>query len=187
MKALTPFQTIGPFFDVLLRSRAPSRQVTDGTTGERVTIEGALYDGAGEPVPDGLIETWQADSNGRFAHPEDKRDDPAADPKFAAHGWSGTDASGEFVIETIKPGPVPSPDRRGQAPHILIGVLARGILTRYVTRLYFDDEPATDSDPILALVPSRRRPTLIARSIGSGRYRFDIRLQGPAETVFFDV
>jgi protocatechuate 3,4-dioxygenase alpha subunit len=186
MPGLTPFQTVGPYFDIMLRSRLPNRQVTDRTAGTRIVVHGALFDGAGRPVPDALVETWQADAHGRYHHPDDQRPQPA-DPAFNGYGWAHTDDEGRFTFETVKPGVVPGPADCDQAPHILFGIMARGILTRFTTRLYFEDEPANATDPILALVPEERRHTLIAQRTSEGRYRFDIVIQGPKETVFFDL
>jgi protocatechuate 3,4-dioxygenase, alpha subunit len=182
---VTPFQTVGPFFEVALRTRAELGMVHTDTRGARITIEGVLLDGAGSPIPDGLVELWQADADGRYAHPDDPRG-ADADRSFSGYGWRHTAADGGFRFDTIKPGAVEGPGGRMQAPHIMVSVMGRGILTRFVTRLYFEDEPANDGDPILALVPAARRETLIARRTAEGRYRFDIRIQGPGETVFFD-
>ena len=187
MAALTPFSTVGPFFKLLVRDRPSGTDtlITPATRGRRITIEGRLLDGAGAPIDDGLIEIWQADADGRHHHP-DAPDYAAADPAFTGFGRAATGTPGTFTFRTIKPGPVPGPDGRMQAPHILVSVMARGIMSRCWTRLYFDDEPANASDPVLQLVPADRRDTLIARSDGSGHYRFDIVIQGERETVFFD-
>ena len=185
MTAITGFQTVGPFFEVVLRTRAEMRMVRPDTRGERITIEGVLLDGAGAPIADGFVEIWQADADGRYAHPEDPRG-ADADPSFSGYGWRHTVEDGGFRFDTIKPGAVPGPGGRLQAPHIMVSVMGRGVLTRFITRLYFADEAANDRDPILALVPAARRDTLLARPAGEGRYRFDIRIQGPGETVFFD-
>jgi protocatechuate 3,4-dioxygenase alpha subunit len=182
---VSAFQTVGPYFELLLRSRTEMEMVTPETRGERVTIEGILYDGAGAPIPDGFVEIWQADAEGRYAHPDDPRSD-SADRSFCGYGWRHTEPDGGFRFDTVKPGAVPGPDGRAQAPHIMVSVMGRGILTRFITRLYFEDEPANAQDPILGLVPEARRSTLMAQPAGEGRYRFDIRLQGPNETVFFD-
>jgi protocatechuate 3,4-dioxygenase, alpha subunit len=179
------FQTLGPYFELLLRSRTEMEMVSADTRGERVTIEGILYDGAGSPIPDGFVEIWQADAEGRYAHPDDPRRE-SADSSFCGYGWRHTSADGGFRFDTIKPGAVPGPDGRAQAPHIMVSVMARGILTRFITRLYFEGDPANAQDPILRFVPDARRQTLMARPAGGGHYRFDIRLQGQDETVFFD-
>jgi protocatechuate 3,4-dioxygenase, alpha subunit len=184
--SITGFQTVGPFFEVALRTRAEMHMVQANTRGRRITIEGVLLDGAGSPIGDGLVELWQADADGRYAHPDDPRGGEA-DPSFSGYGWRHTKEEGGFRFDTIKPGAVAGPDGRLQAPHIMVSVMGRGILTRFITRLYFEDEPANDRDPILALVPAGRRDTLMARRTGESLYRLDIRIQGPGETVFFDV
>jgi protocatechuate 3,4-dioxygenase alpha subunit len=131
------------------------------------------------------VEIWQADASGRYRHPDDPRGG-AREPRFDGFGRVHTDAAGRFAFETVKPGPVPG-SGRPQAPHLVVGLFARGLLARLVTRIYFDDEASNAGDPVLACVPPDRRPTLIAASRGDGAYRFDIALQGPNETVFFDV
>ena len=186
MAGITPSQTAGPYFGILLRGRAECRQVTEATRGARVVIEGRVLDGAGNGINDALIETWQADADGRYRHPEDCRPQPP-DPAFNGFGWAHTRKDGGYRFETIKPGPVPAPDGGNQARHVVVSVMARGILTRFITRIYFDDEPANTEDPILGFVPAARRNTLIARRVAEGQYVFDIIMQGPRETVFFDV
>ena len=183
----TPFQTIGPFFSFALDFRDGEKLTVDGTTGTPIVVSGTVLDGAGAPIPDALIEIWQANAAGRYHHPDDRRDAPALDPAFDGFGRAGTDDAGRFAFATIKPGRVPGPSGRLQAPHILVSVLGRGILTRLVTRLYFEDAAANADDPILAMVPEARRSTLVARLETPGRYRFNIVIQGDNETVFFDV
>ena len=183
----TPFQPVGPFFHVMLRGEplGVTSLVSDATRGRRIAIEGAVLDGAGAPLTDALVEIWQADAEGRYARAED----PAsrlADPQFGGYGRVATDDRGRFRFVTIKPGPVPAPGGGAQAPHVLVSLLAPGVLTRYWTRLYFDDEPANGADPVLQLVPPARRATLLARTAGDGRYEVDLVVQGPKETVFFD-
>jgi protocatechuate 3,4-dioxygenase, alpha subunit len=184
---LTPFSTVGPFFKLLVRDRVEGTDVlvTERTRGQRITIEGTLVDGAGAPIDDGLIEIWQADADGRYAHPMDGRA-ATADSDFPGFGRVATGAPGKFTFHTIKPGPVPGPDGHLQAPHILVSVMARGIMSRCWTRIYFDDERANAGDAILQQVPEARRATLLARSVGEGQYQFDIVVQGKNETVFFD-
>jgi protocatechuate 3,4-dioxygenase alpha subunit len=186
---VSSFQTVGPYFDIFLRNRVPLQMVTPETRGQRISIDGTLYDGAGMVIPDGLVEIWQADADGRYAHPDDPRG-ASADPSFYGYGWRHTDAAGAFHFDTIKPGRIAArsadPDGEPQAPHIMVSVMGRGILTRFITRLYFDDEAANAQDAVLQLVPETRRHTLIARTTSPGHYRFDIRLQGADETVFFD-
>jgi protocatechuate 3,4-dioxygenase alpha subunit len=186
VSGVTPFQTVGPYFAVMLRSRTASTQITGPADGPRIVIEGSVVDAEGSPMPDAFVEVWQADAKGRYRHPEDPRSSEA-DRSFQGYGWAHTRADGGFTFETVKPGRVPGPDGREQAPHVLVSVMARGILTRFTTRLYFEDEPANADDPILALVPDARRPTLLARKTGEHAYRFDIAMQGPNETVFFDL
>ena len=186
MAELTPFQTVGPFFAICLTDSGCARIATENAVGRHITIEGTVRDGAGAVVPDSLVEIWQANAAGRYAHPDDQQSKPL-DPNFTGYGRAPTDDDGRFVIETVMPGRVPGPDGTLQAPHLLLGLLARGILTRLVTRIYFEDEPSTREDPILSLVPAKRRATLIAKPVGDDRYRFDLVLQGDGETVFFDV
>jgi protocatechuate 3,4-dioxygenase, alpha subunit len=191
---ITPSQTVGPYFAYGLTPNGKyqwndafsSNLVTPDTSGDRIRVEGFVYDGDGAFVPDCMLEIWQADAQGRFADPQDNRALPNA--TFKGFGRCGTGAKGEFSFDTIKPGSVPDPDGKPQAPHILMAVFARGMLLQNYTRIYFDGEAANAVDPVLALVPADRRATLIAkRQAGSATYRFDIRLQGDAETVFFDV
>jgi protocatechuate 3,4-dioxygenase, alpha subunit len=186
MSGITPSQTVGPYFAIMVRGRAENRQVTGATRGTHIVIEGQVFDGAGAVIPDALVETWQADADGRYHHP-DAAGSQSPDAAFNGYGWAHTRDDGGFRFETIKPGRVPGPDGGDQAPHILVSVMARGILTRFITRIYFEDEAANAQDPILALVPEGRRETLIAHRAGEGRYFFNLVMQGAAETVFFDV
>jgi protocatechuate 3,4-dioxygenase, alpha subunit len=185
---LTPSQTVGPYFSMRLPWPEGPYVVAEGTPGA-ITIYGRLIDGAGDPIPDGLIETWQADPHGRFAHPDDPRGPvPDGDKAFRGFGRVPTGHDGSFKIVTLKPGPLPFGDGRGEAPHINVSVFSRGMLDRSVTRIYFPDEEAANAaDPVLEQVPAGRRATLIAEPAGDGLLRFDIRMQGPAETVFFDL
>lgn len=173
---LTPSQTIGPFLHMgLVWSDGPD-VVPDGTPAS-LWLRGTVYDGAGEPVNDALVETWQAGPDGGFDHRQ----------HFRAFGRSATDDAGEWAVRTLKPGAVESPDGTTQAPHVNVSVFARGLLDRVVTRIYFaDEDDANMVDPVLSAVPEHRRGTLVARAVGDG-YRLDIHLQGEAETVFFDV
>lgn len=186
MPDLTPSQTVGPFFAILVPARGRLKLAGSAAPGKRIVVEGTVRDGAGQPAPDALVEIWQANAAGHCNHPEDPRT-TGPDRDFGGFGRIHTDAGGGFAIETIRPGIVPGPGGRPQAPHLLVGLFARGLLTRLTSRIYFDDEPANDRDPILALVPPDRRPTLIATHRGGGRYHHAIVLQGPGETVFFDV
>ena len=192
---ITPSQTVGPFFAYGLTPNGrydwndafTNNLVTADATGDRIRIEGQVFDGDGNLVPDCMLEIWQADSQGRFADPKDSRALPNA--KFRGFGRCGTGSNGEYAFDTIKPGSVPDPDGKPQAPHILVAVFARGMIMHNYTRIYLDGEAANTSDPVMALVPADRRHTLIAkRAPGNAAvYRFDIHLQGNNETVFFDV
>jgi protocatechuate 3,4-dioxygenase alpha subunit len=178
---LTPSQTVGPYLSLGLTWPTGYLVVPEDTPGA-ITITGTLYDGAGAPIPDGLVETWQADPDGRFDHPDDPRG--ASGSGFAGFGRCNTDASGEFRIVTVKPGAIGD----GQAPHIDVTVMARGLLDRVVSRIYFPDEVAANAaDPLLSSLPADRVPTLIAVEDGPGRLRWDVRLQGAGETVFLAV
>ncbi len=180
---LTPSQTVGPFLHIGLPWDDGPDVVPEGTPGSFV-LSGRVTDGAGEPLSDALVETWQADPDGRFAHPDDPR---GAAGTFRGFGRCPTDADGRFWIRTVKPGPLPTPDGATEAPHLDVSVFARGLLDRVVTRCYFADEQgANAADPVLSTVDAQRRGTLIAAPADGG-YAFDIRLQGGDETVFFDV
>ncbi len=186
VRGLTPFQTLGPFFDFGLVIPGGGVVARPAAAGRHITLEGTVRDGAGEPLPDAVIEIWQANAAGKYRHPDDHQNCPI-DPACDGFGRVATDDSGHFTFATVVPGRVPGPDGSLQAPHLAVGVLARGLLTRLITRTYLEDEPSNADDPVLALVPPERRTTLLARRTGADRYRFDIVLQGPGETVFFDV
>jgi protocatechuate 3,4-dioxygenase alpha subunit len=184
-RALTPSQTIGPFYFGTLANEFRHDLVAPGITGERIEIALILHDVDGAIVPDGLIEIWQANSHGRYNHPEDRRNLPL-DPGFEGFGRASTDTKGCARFGTVKPGRVPWPAGGLQAAHINISVFARGILNRLATRLYFDGDPALVEDPVLKLVEPERRATLIAKRDGAGVWRMPIHLGGAHETVFFD-
>lgn len=191
MPAATASQTIGPFFREALERPAWSDLTRAGARGESVRIEGVVYDGERAPVPDALLELWQPDAAGRFAHRDDPRPDPP-DPCFRGFGRACTDAGGRFAFRTVVPGAVPAPGGGVQAPHANLSIFARGLLKRLVTRIYFSDRAAQNArDPLLAAIADEaRRRTLIAeRSEVAGvvAYRFDIVLQGDGETVFLAV
>ncbi|WP_293481942.1 protocatechuate 3,4-dioxygenase subunit alpha [Phenylobacterium sp.] len=193
----TPWQTVGPFFhyalphpggadltapseagarpDLVAPGHAPLPGLSAATAGgEAIVVQGRVVDGAGAPVPDALVEIWQADAQGGFAG--------------GRHfGRCATGDDGSYLFRTIRPGRTPGPGNSLQAPHIAVGVMGRGLLRRLVTRIYFADDPSLDEDPILALVPPERRGTLLAAADGAGGYRLDLVLQGPGETVFFDI
>ena len=173
---LTPSQTTGPYLSIgLLRDLVPTILV-DPDDAAAIRIRGRLLDGVGDVVPDGLIEIWQASPAGVYG----ARD-------FAGYGRSGTADDGRFEFVTVKPGPVAWPAGGLQAPHIAVGIFARGLLKRVATRLYFPDEiEANGTDPVLAGLPPGGRESLIAIAEDDA-LRFDIRLQGPQETTFFAV
>jgi protocatechuate 3,4-dioxygenase, alpha subunit len=188
----TPSQTVGPFFHLGLDRPQWSDLARGNPRGERIAIEGRVLDGDGAPVPDAMIEIWQANAAGRYNHPDDHQDEKPLDPNFRGFGRVATDAEGHFCITTIKPGPVPGRGNALQAPHINLAVFARGLLIHLFTRLYFADERAANAaDPLLcAIEDAAARRTLIARRDeggGPARYHFDIVLQGEGETVFLDI
>ena len=171
----TPSQTIGPFFAVALIWPDGPEVVPEGTPGA-VRIGGRVLDGAGDPVADALVETWQADAAGGFTS------------EFRGFGRCPTDAEGRWAVRTLKPGPLPAPGGGTEAPHLDVSVFARGLLHRVVTRIYFPDEAeANAADPLLAAIPDPRvRERLIALPDGE-RLRFDIHLQGDQETPFLAI
>ena len=183
----TPSQTIGPFFAVALCWPDGPDVVPEGTPGA-VWLGGRVTDGAGEPVPDALVETWQADPAGRFAHPDDPRGTRSLSGGFRGFGRCPTDAEGRWAVRTVKPGPLPTADGGLEAPHVNVSVFARGLLKRLVTRVYFPDEAeANAADPVLASIPDpAARARLVAVADGD-RLRFDIRLQGEQETPFLAI
>jgi protocatechuate 3,4-dioxygenase alpha subunit len=172
MPAATAAQTIGPFWHLIEHSEFADL-TRFGAEGERITITGRVIDGDGAPIPDACVEIWQAS--------------PPASATFPGYGRSRTDANGAYRFTTIKPGPVPGLGNTQQAPHIAVNILARGILTRLVTRLYFAGEPLNATDPLLGMIEDdARRATLIAQPQGEA-WRLDIILQGAGETVFLEV
>jgi protocatechuate 3,4-dioxygenase alpha subunit len=188
---LTSSQTVGPFFAPALLREDAIRNVLIHleTAGERIRIEGRVLDGDGLPVPDAMVEIWQANAYGRYNHSTDQS--PAKlDATFLGFGRSGTAEDGSYWFETIKPGRVVFSQEQLQAPHICVTVFSRGLLNHLVTRVYFEDEQANAEDPILQCVPGERRSTLLARREdrdGIIVYRFDIILQGKGETAFFNL
>ena len=193
--SLTASQTVGPYFAIgLTQDDRPAalkhRLAGPKTTGQHIHLQGHVYDGEHAPVPDAMLEIWQANGHGRYHHPADARHDLPLDPDFTGFGRSSTDDEGRYWFRTIKPGRVPGPDGRLQAPHIVVTVFARGLLNHAVTRLYFADEPSNAEDLLLQHVPAERRGLLLARPHDHGAeraYQFDIVLQGEGETPFFNV
>ena len=210
----TPSQTVGPFFHYGLPWKGGADLVGQSdmgarpelfpedhdvlnlappkgpVTGEVIILEGVIRDADGKPAPDAMIEIWQANAAGRYASPDDDRNDIPLDEGFIGFGRASTSEEGLYRFKTVLPGPVPGPGNSQQAPHIAVSVFGRGIIKRLATRAYFAGQATNDADPILALVPAERRDTLIARKT-SGEdghaWRFDIVLQGERETVFFDI
>ena len=175
----TPHQTAGPYWHLidhpawadLLHPDGPNA----GAPGEGIILTGIVTDGDGLPVADAMVEIWQADSGGRY------------DAAFQGFGRCRTDGEGRFRFTTIRPGPVPGRGNAIQAPHIQVMLFARGLLTHLTTRAYFSGEPLNEEDPLLALVPPERRPTLLAQEAAPGEWVLDIALQGRGETVFLDI
>jgi protocatechuate 3,4-dioxygenase alpha subunit len=192
VSSITPSQTVGPFFAYGLTPTGryawndafTNNLLTPDVSGDRIRIEGFVYDGDGANVPDAMLEIWQADAQGHFSDPQDKRALP--NTSFKGFGRCGTSEAG-FSFETIKPGVVPGANGKPQAPHIVLAIFGRGMTMQSMTRIYFDDEAANATDEVMTLVPADRRATLIAKKTAPGVYRFDIHLQGDNETVFFDV
>ena len=177
-------QTIGPYLHIGTDWLNTAEIAGVDASGERISIEGRVYDGNGAPVTDALVELWQADADGNY--------NSVAASGFRGFGRAPTDATGHFRFSTIRPGRVPGPGDTLQAPHIAVTVFARGLLKQVVTRIYFPDGAGTDQDALLNAVPAERRGTLIAQPLAqAGSYQFDIVLQGNAggrpETVFLDV
>ena len=209
----TPWQTVGPFFHYGLPWRGGADLIGDRDIGARpdlapaghfllggprargaiggqpIEIVGQVFDADGAPLPDAMIEIWQANAAGRYNSPDDDRDDVPLETDFIGFGRSSTGQDGAFRFRTILPGRAPGPGNALQAPHIAVGLFGRGLIKRLVTRLYFEGGEGNAEDPILTLVPEGRRATLIAARVADApaTYRFDIHLQGEHETVFFDV
>jgi protocatechuate 3,4-dioxygenase alpha subunit len=192
----TTWQTVGPFFKIGLAWLYREDLAGAGVAGEHIEITGRVLDADGNTVPDAVLELWQANSRGKYAHPEDEQSKPL-DKDFSGFGRIATDDQGRFRFTTVKPGQVPAPESSTsgaawaplQAPHINVSVCTRGLLRRLVTRIYFPDEAANATDFALLQVQPARRSTLIAqRSAGStSKFEWNIILQGSNETVFFDI
>ena len=207
----TPSQTVGPFFhyglpwkggaDLVGASAMGARpdlfpedhyvlnlsSPRGSPAGEVIEIAGRVLDANDAPVPDAMIELWQANAAGRYASRDDPRDDVPLDPAFIGWGRAATDAAGEWRFRTVMPGRVPGPGNSLQAAHVALSVFARGMLKRLATRLYFADSAGLETDPVLACVPEARRATLIAERRAEGTWWLDLRLAGAGETVFLDL
>lgn len=187
-RASTPTQTVGPYFSLGLMPGADNVLARSDTPGEAIRIEGRVFDGDGDPLFNVLLEVWQANAEGRYAHPLDLWPLPA-DPDFIGFGRASTNAEGHYWFETIKPGPVPANEGGEQAPHILLLVHASGIPYPLVTRIYFAGDPRNETDPFLLRIPEERRATLVAprmEGAGASVYRFDIVLRGEAEELVLE-
>ncbi|HET7221198.1 MAG TPA: protocatechuate 3,4-dioxygenase subunit alpha [Vicinamibacterales bacterium] len=185
----SPSQTVGPFFHFGLADNAAlGRLAGPHTTGDRILLDIGVFDGDGVPVPDSLIEIWQADADGTYVRPESP-DAALPPPEFTGFGRLPTGPDGVCRFETIRPGRVADAQGALQAPHINVCLFARGLLRQLFTRIYFADDPALAADAIFQLVPADRRETLLASRVPGApcQWRFDIRLQGDRETVFFDL
>lgn len=194
----SPSQTAGPYVHIGCTPNFAEIDIYDGdlgirmktgpVQGQEITLKGTVFDGTGTALKDAMVEIWQADAAGLFNSANETRGLP--DPNFVGWGRSPGDMeSGEFIFDTVKPGQVPFVDGRLQAPHISVWIVARGINIGLQTRAYFEDEAEANSvDPLLTRIEHQNRvPTLLAQPEGNGVYRFDIHLQGPMETIFFDV
>ena len=183
----TTWQTVGPYFSIGLRWLFKDDLTGPEVAGERVVIEGRVLDADGQGVPDAMLELWQANSQGKYAHPEDTQEKPI-EKVFQGFGRVATAEDGSFRFTTVKPGRVPGPEDTLQAAHIVVSAFMRGLLRRLVTRIYFPDDPANSEDYALNLVEPSRRATLIARKSAQlqDALEWNVVLQGPEETVFFD-
>jgi protocatechuate 3,4-dioxygenase alpha subunit len=185
---MTPSQTVGPFFHFSLTAKPLGQMRQPGTLGEPVRLVVRVFDGADAPIPDAIIELWQADASGKYEHPEDTQD-RAPDAAFCGFGRMETDETGTCAFETIRPGRVPGLGERQQVSHISVIVLARGMLAALFTRIYFAEDSSNAQDDALAMVPDDRRSTLFAQPDAAqpGIWNFEIHLSGDRETVFFDL
>jgi len=188
---LTPWQTVGPFFHYALPWEGGNTLVGSNVSGEKIVLIGQVVDSDGAPIPDAMVEIWQADAGGYYHHPDDPRQAEIKDRDFIGFGRCPTDEEGFYRFETVRPGPVPGLGNSVQAPHIAIGLFGRGLLRRLVTRAYFPDSPLNEADPVLGLIAPERVTTVIASAEapvdGIPVFRLDLRFQGDRETVFFDV
>jgi protocatechuate 3,4-dioxygenase, alpha subunit len=188
MLAPTPSQTVGPYFQIGTDEGFIGPELVAPDHPGATELFGVVRDGDGAPVTDAMIEIWQANAAGRYAHPEDTREDVPLEDGFDGFGRATTDGDGRYSLVTVKPGPVPGPGGVMQAPHIDVSVFARGLLKRLVTRVYFPDEAAAnEADPVLSSVPDPEARASLVAVAEDGGLRFDINLQGDRETTFFAV
>ena len=184
----TTWQTVGPYFHIGLARLYEAEVAGENIRGQRIQVRCRVVDGDLLPIPDAVVEIWQANADGKYAHPDDTQDTPQ-EPGFRGYGRIPTDENGCLQFSTIKPGAVPGPDGKLQAPHLLVNVMMRGLLKGLVTRMYFADEPLNATDPILLLVDPARRATLLLNPV-PGRpdvFAWEIHMQGDHETVFFEI
>jgi protocatechuate 3,4-dioxygenase, alpha subunit len=183
----TTSQTVGPFFTIGTDRLNRENLAAPGVSGERIEIQGKILDADGQGVPDAMLEIWQADAQGKYAHPDDPQE-KQAEAGFFGFGRIPTREDGSFRFTTIKPGRVSGTDGKLQAPHIAVSIFSRGLLRRLVTRIYFPEEASNGEDFALELVEPARRQTLIAKNgAREGQLEWNVILQGANETVFFDV
>lgn len=183
----TPSQTVGPYFHLGMAWLNTADLAKNASAGEHIVLTGSVLDGDGNPIPDAILELWQANADGKYAHPDDSQDKPI-DPGFSGFGRIPTDKDGRFRFGTIKPGPTPGPGNTLQAPHIVVALFMRGLGKHLYTRIYFSDEAANATDPILGRIaePARRDTLIARRSADAAEYHWDVIMQGEGETVFFD-
>jgi protocatechuate 3,4-dioxygenase alpha subunit len=184
----TTWQTVGPYFQIGMARLYEADIAGEGVRGQRIQVRCRVLDGDLLPIPDAIIEIWQANADGKYAHPDDTQDKPL-EPGFSGYGRIPTDENGCLKFSTIKPGSVPGPDGRPQAPHLLVNLMMRGLLKRLVTRIYFPGEPLNATDPILQFVDPARRATLLLNPVLNQPdvYAWEIHMQGDNETVFFEI
>jgi protocatechuate 3,4-dioxygenase, alpha subunit len=184
----TPSQTVGPFFHIGCSKLTVSDLAGANVPGIRLAVEGRVLDGDGNPVPDAMIEIWQADASGKYACPADGQN-KQSDLQFRGYGRVATDRNGRFRFTTIAPGSVPGPGNTVQAPHLVVSIFMRGLLNRLVSRMYFPGEASNDDDPVLKSVEPSRRKTLLAWETEGSKdtLQWNVILQGKDETVFFDI
>ncbi len=183
----TSSQTIGPYLHIGLTWLITDNLVGPGVTGERISVEGRITDGDGKVVNDAVVEIWQANAHGKYAHPDDTQD-KTLEPGFKGFGRVTTDDEGRFRFATIKPGRVPAPGGGLQAPHLNVTIFMRGVLKHMITRIYFPGDPANAEDPVLNSISAARHDTLVAKHVAGrpGALEWNIILQGDGETVFFE-
>jgi protocatechuate 3,4-dioxygenase, alpha subunit len=183
----TTWQTVGPYFRIGLAHLYEADIAGENIPGQHIHVQGRVFDGNLQPIPDAIVEVWQANAHGKYAHPDDQQDKPL-ERGFRGYGRIPTDDDGRFSFTTIKPGSVSEPNGEEQAPHLLVSLMMRGLLKRLVTRIYFPEEPLNSSDPTLQLIePSRQKTLVLNPGDQPGTFTWDIHMQGNEETVFFEL